>query len=331
MAARWARLYHSAFHPSDAGSIPQPGARYLRRAQPYSGVTLDDLQAFISEVSAYLQARGGKVLQVLLPPLQHDPADVSVQYFLFRAQGFGESLVDLNYAQCVDHQPFVEKINYAKRQRLNKCRREGFEVSAVAAERLPDVYATIAENRASRGYPMTMGEESLRQMQELFPDAVQLYACEHQGQMAAAAICLRLSPDVLYVLYWGDRPGYRRYSPVVLIADCLYQSCQTRGIGLLDVGTSTQDLQPNFGLIRFKRALGFSESLKFRWRSALNRDIESYSRSYRVLPFEATQLEYRRRVVLQQVAEFRPASLLEVGCGLRPLFTDLDPARGRSG
>lgn len=233
------------------------------------GVALDELQAFISEISAYLQARGGKVLQVFLPPLQHDPAGVSMQYFLFRADGFAESLVDLNYAQCVDDQPFVEKINYANRKRLNKCRREGFEVSVVAAERLPDVYATIAENRAAGGYPMTMGEEPLRQMQELFPEAVQLYACEHQGQMVAAAICLRLSPDVLYVFYWGGRPGYSQYSPVVLVAECLYRSCQTRGIGLLDVGTSTLDVQPNVGLIVFKRALGFSESLKFQLEKRL--------------------------------------------------------------
>jgi hypothetical protein len=233
------------------------------------GVSLDDLQAFISEISAYMQARGGKVLQVVLPPLHHDPADVSVQYFLFRANGFAESLVDLNYAQWVDNQPFVEKINYANRKRLNKSRRAGFEVSAVVAKRLPDVYASIAENRASRGYPMTMGEEPLRQMQELFPDAVELYACEHQGQMAAAAICLRLSPDVLYVFYWGDRPGYSQYSPVVLIAEYLYQSCQTRGIALLDVGTSTLDVQPNRGLIHFKRALGFSESLKFQLEKRL--------------------------------------------------------------
>ena len=235
------------------------------------GVALDDRQAFISEISTFLQARGGKVVQVVLPPLQHDPADISVQYFLFRADGFAESRVDLNYAQCVDDQPFVEKINYGKRQRLSKCRREGFEVSAVAAERLPDVYATIAENRASRGYPMTMGLEPLRQMQELFPDAVQLYACEHQGQIAAAAISLRLTPDVLYAFYWGDRPGYRQYSPVVLIVEYLYQSCQTRRVSLLDGGTSTVDLQPNFGLINFKRELGFSESLKFQLEKRLER------------------------------------------------------------
>ncbi|WP_293044756.1 GNAT family N-acetyltransferase [Mycobacterium sp.] len=233
------------------------------------GVTLKDLQVFISEIVAYLRERGGKLLQVLLPPLQHDPADISRQYFLFRANGFTESLVDLNYGQRVDDQPFAEKINSAKRQRLNKCRREGFEVSAVPAERISDVYDVITENRAARGYPMTMGQESLRQMQKLFPDAVQLYLCEHQGRIAAAAICLRLSQNVLYAFYWGDRPGYKQFSPVVLIAEYLYQSCQIAGIDLLDGGTGTLDLQPNSGLIDFKRELGFSESLKFRLEKRL--------------------------------------------------------------
>jgi hypothetical protein len=48
-----------------------------------------------------------------------------------------------------------------------------------SGEGLPDVYATIAENPAA----------------------------------------LRVSPDVLYVFYWGYRPGYTQYSPVVLIAE----------------------------------------------------------------------------------------------------------------
>lgn len=51
--------------------------------------------------------------------------------------------------------------------------------------------------------------------------------------------------------------------------------------------------------------------------------MEGYSRSYHELPFEATQLEFRRRIVLEQIAEHRPASVLEVGCGLLPLFLDL--------
>lgn len=55
------------------------------------------------------------------------------------------------------------------------------------------------------------------------------------------------------------------------------------------------------------------------------RDIESYSREYHELPFEATQLAFRRRLVLEQVTAHAPASLLEIGCGLRPLFEELPP------
>ena len=55
----------------------------------------------------------------------------------------------------------------------------------------------------------------------------------------------------------------------------------------------------------------------------MSRDTESSSHSYRKLPFEVTLPRNRRHMVPQQVAEFRPASLLEVGCGFRPVFTDL--------
>lgn len=53
------------------------------------------------------------------------------------------------------------------------------------------------------------------------------------------------------------------------------------------------------------------------------RDIDSYARQYQAAPFEPVQAAIRRRTVLEQVARFAPASLLEVGCGDLPLFVDL--------
>ncbi|WAG77621.1 class I SAM-dependent methyltransferase [Metapseudomonas furukawaii] len=55
------------------------------------------------------------------------------------------------------------------------------------------------------------------------------------------------------------------------------------------------------------------------------RDIEDYTRRYGEMPFEDVQAAYRRRVVLEQVARHQPRRLLEIGCGLAPLFTDLAP------
>ena len=53
------------------------------------------------------------------------------------------------------------------------------------------------------------------------------------------------------------------------------------------------------------------------------RNLVDYVEQYEALPFEAIQIEYRRKLVLAQIRRFAPRRLLEVGCGTRPLFTDL--------
>ena len=56
----------------------------------------------------------------------------------------------------------------------------------------------------------------------------------------------------------------------------------------------------------------------------MSRNIVEYTASYDRLPFEPIQASYRRRRVLSEIARHRPASLLEVGCGHAPLFSDLE-------
>ena len=56
----------------------------------------------------------------------------------------------------------------------------------------------------------------------------------------------------------------------------------------------------------------------------MSRNIAEYTASYQRLPFEPIQAAYRRRRVLSEIARRRPATLLEVGCGQAPLFSDLE-------
>lgn len=57
-------------------------------------------------------------------------------------------------------------------------------------------------------------------------------------------------------------------------------------------------------------------------RGADARDIGDYARSYRALMFEETSAAIRRRKMLAQMRRFPHRRILEVGCGLRPLFVD---------
>lgn len=56
---------------------------------------------------------------------------------------------------------------------------------------------------------------------------------------------------------------------------------------------------------------------------ARSRDLDDYARHYADAPFEAIQARVRRQTVLKHVRRYRPGRLLEVGCGVAPLFVDL--------
>lgn len=54
----------------------------------------------------------------------------------------------------------------------------------------------------------------------------------------------------------------------------------------------------------------------------MNRDIATYEDTYNDLPFEADQAYLRRMGVLELLESHQPKHLLEVGCGMNPVFTD---------
>lgn len=54
------------------------------------------------------------------------------------------------------------------------------------------------------------------------------------------------------------------------------------------------------------------------------RDINLYTKEYDGLPFEEIQVEYRRKKVLEQIMKYKHDRMLEVGCGLEPLFAFFD-------
>lgn len=50
------------------------------------------------------------------------------------------------------------------------------------------------------------------------------------------------------------------------------------------------------------------------------RNLEKYQIDYFNLPFEDKQVYYRREKILQFLNQFEPKNILEVGCGLEPIF-----------
>ncbi|MDE6760095.1 MAG: class I SAM-dependent methyltransferase [Lachnospiraceae bacterium] len=54
------------------------------------------------------------------------------------------------------------------------------------------------------------------------------------------------------------------------------------------------------------------------------RDIEDYEQNYMIHGFEDYQVAYRRKKVLETLKEYPHRRILEIGCGMEPLFKYLD-------
>lgn len=52
----------------------------------------------------------------------------------------------------------------------------------------------------------------------------------------------------------------------------------------------------------------------------MKRDISDYSDKYIDYGFEYYQVQYRRKLVSEQIDKYKPKRILEIGCGMEPLF-----------
>ena len=230
-----------------------------------SPIDLALLEQFARVVFSYLTTAGAEKIIIKLAPISHDITSFSIMYNILVRCQFMVSTQELSFDLRVDERAFVERTDYGNAKRIRKCQREGFLSVKLALEQLKDVFVVIAANRARRGFPLSMSFFQLQDMANEFPDKIHCFAVYSdldRSNLAAASVCIEVSTRVLYVFYWGDAAELESYSPIALLAAEIYGYCQRNCIEILDVGTSTVDGMPNYGLVRFKRNLAFSESLK---------------------------------------------------------------------
>jgi len=223
---------------------------------------LETIEAFVEHVEGELKANGASKIEIRDSPAIFEPAKSALLANILHRRGYVPTTLDLDYFLFIDQDPIWEKLKPSRRQRIHRCRRDGISARTLEASAFGQAYDVIVENRKFRGFPISMSFESLEQMREVFPDRVFAFGAFKGESMIASSICMEVNPSVFYVFYWGDLPGYEKFSPVTLLAEYIYDFAQGRGFKLIDFGTATKDGDPIYGLINFKKEIGGFPSLK---------------------------------------------------------------------
>jgi len=228
-------------------------------------VEINILEIFIKHLLNYMKLNGAIKINILLPPLIHNLPFNSIILNILIRLGFVIKNHELGYIMEVDKISFIEKISYGSQKKIKQCIRDGFLATQEKHINITKIYSVIKESRERLGIKVSLTLNELNQMISIFPDKFHLFSISKAAnldQTYAAAVCIALTDKILYVFYWGDINNKSTYSPIVLLAQYIYTFCQNNGFNYLDAGVSTLQGEPNYGLMQFKKNLGFMESIK---------------------------------------------------------------------
>jgi hypothetical protein len=98
--------------------------------------------------------------------------------------------------------------------------------------------------------------EELLHLKKLFPDEIRLFSALRNEQPLAGVVLFVCNPQVILAFYISHRDEFQKYRPVNLLFYHIMDWGRRRGFRYLDFGTFTLDMEPNWGLGKFKETFG---------------------------------------------------------------------------
>lgn len=98
--------------------------------------------------------------------------------------------------------------------------------------------------------------DELIKLRELFPQKIQLYGAYLKNKMIAGVVNFYCNDKVVLVFYISHNQEFQQYRAVNLLFYTIMKDAISRGLGFLDFGLFTVNMEPNWGLGKFKESFG---------------------------------------------------------------------------
>jgi len=150
------------------------------------------------------------------------------------------------------------------RTSLRKAEKLG--VTTRVSDDYTEYYSILKSNLALRHnvQPAHTLEELLK-LQKLFPQKIQLVGAYLKNKMIAGVINFYCNDKVVLVFYISHNPEFQEYRAVNLLFYNIIRDSISRGLSYLDFGLFTVNMEPNWGLGRFKESFGARGILRDTW------------------------------------------------------------------
>lgn len=217
---------------------------------------LEVLYNFILFVEEELKKDKVSNLILKLPPTKYFPEYHNALVPVLINLNYTIQQAEISSGIEISENPFSDLIDSWEKRKIKQAREAELVSRLIHAENLEMVYSFILQCRQQKEYSLSMTLEEVKTVVQKFPDRFILFGVFDQDNLAAAAIAIRVTDQVLYNFYSDHQARYDNLSPIVMLTESEYEYCQGHKLGMLDLGTSSIDGKLNFPLLDFKRRLG---------------------------------------------------------------------------
>ena len=244
------------------------GVLYSPFSAPFGGFTANRHQQFdviddaAKALSEYAKKTGKRIV-ITLPPLFYDewrlPCIANALSRVAKSATF-----DVNYHFCLsDFANYDAVVKPNSKRNLHQAMKGELCFKAIGKndiEGITRAFEVIRRHKAERGYPLRMSYEDVMDTIKIIP--ADFFLITYKNIDIAAAQIFHSATDICQLIYWGYLRDFAHLRPMNFLAYNIFKYYSMQGVGILDLGPSTESGIPNFGLCSFKESIGCRSSLK---------------------------------------------------------------------
>ncbi len=245
-------------HDEQRRLISHPGASYGSFVYPQN-LSFKDSFELVAGLKQYVKKQGFNAIQLTLPPAIYQQRVSNYIDFALVKHGFQYTRRDVSSMLTIEATPEANlaKFRSTHRTAVRKAFRQG--VTIQQSEDYAAFYGILKHNLKIRhGVTPTHTLDELIRLKNLYPDKISLQAAFHQGKMVAGVVNFSVNPQVVLAFYISHDEQYQHLRAVNLLFYEIIKGCHAQGTKYLDFGIFTVNMEPNFGLARFKENFGAS-------------------------------------------------------------------------
>ncbi len=227
--------------------------------------SLECVDGAVAALRRYAAERGMKVC-ITLPPAFYEPRLAAHSVNVLSRQATLHH-IDINYHfPIASFDNYDTVVNHAARKNLRRAMTEQWEfvcIDSADTEGVAAAYSVIRRNREEHGYYLSMSLNDVLSTIRIIP--ADFFIMRHEGQDVAAAQVFHVADGIAQVIYWGDLRCCSHLRTMNIFTYRLFDHYRERGLRVLDIGPSTVDGVPNYGLCVFKESIGCVPTPKFQF------------------------------------------------------------------